>query len=291
MILLIIAMQSYSPISERYLKKLKFQKRVSLTLECLREILILHIQSIPFGNLNAFLGKEISLDLEEIANKLLDDSREGYCFEHNILTRHVLNELGFEAFNLLGRVYYQNKHITTPPKTHLVTIVKLDGELFLFDPGFGGMTPTGILSLSQINKTQETPYESFRLIDVKDSGVNQAALYGMKIMLQAYVKNNWINMYAFDPENQVVESDLMVANWYVSTSPKSLFTQNLVFSTIHDNQRKTINNNVMKLYSKNNVLQKDLRNVEDYKKCFQEIFNLNISTNDLFLLSKKLEIS
>ena len=65
------------------------------------------------------------MELSQIADKLLDQGREGYCLEQSTLTRTVLSELGYEAFNLLGRVYYQSQPIEAPIRTHLVTVVKL----------------------------------------------------------------------------------------------------------------------------------------------------------------------
>lgn len=281
-------MDSSLSISRQYLNKIGFHRNVSLTFDDLSEILNLHIENIPFGNLDAFLGNGISVDVEQVAKKLLDDEREGYCLEQNVLTTYVLNELGFEAFNLLARVYYQGTHVDAPIKTHLLTIVKLNNELFLFDPGFGGMTPTGVLSLSKINEVQDTPYESFRLVDVLNSGVAESALLGMKFMLQVYIKDTWINVYAFNPEHRVAQSDIITANWYISTSPQSLFTQNLMFSAIYDGKRKTINNNVMKEYSNTGIHKKTLISIEDYRKCFKENFNLSIPDQDLNLLLMKL---
>ena len=139
-------------ISQRYLKKIGFNRKFVPTLANLKELLALHIQNIPFGNLAPFLGDDVSLDTQVIVDKLLDHGREGYCLEQSTLTKIVLNELGFEAFNLLGRVYYQNIKVEmTPTRTHLVTIVKIDQNLYLYDPGFGGMTPTGVLSLNEVN--------------------------------------------------------------------------------------------------------------------------------------------
>ena len=201
-------------ISQQYLKKIGFNREFVPTLENLKELLALHIQNIPFGNLDSFLGDDVSLDPQVIVDKLLDHGREGYCLEQSTLTKIVLNELGFEAFNLLGRVYYQNMKVEmTPTRTHLVTIVKIDQNLYLYDPGFGGMTPTGVLSLNEVNTVQQTPLEKFRLIDVKDTDIPEFALTEMKFMVQAYVKDVWVNVYAFNPEQAVAESDLIIANW------------------------------------------------------------------------------
>ena len=277
-------------ISQRYLKKIGFNREFVPTLENLKELLALHIQNIPFGNLAPFLGDDVSLDIQVIANKLLDQGREGYCLEQSTLTKNVLNELGFETFNLLGRVYYQNMKVEmTPTRTHLVTIVKIDQTLYLYDPGFGGMTPTGVLSLNEVNTIQQTPLEKFRLIDVKDTDIPEFALTEMKFMVQAYVKDVWVNVYAFNPEQAVAESDLIIANWYISTSPKSIFTQNLMLSIVKNNERISLNNNVLRTHGKSGSTKKELITLDDYQTTLKSVFNINIKQIDMLKIVHKIK--
>lgn len=279
-------------ISQRYLKKIGFNRKFVPTLANLKELLALHIQNIPFGNLDSFLGDDVSLDPQVIADKLLDQGREGYCLEQSTLTKIVLNELGFEAFNLLGRVYYQNMKVEmTPTRTHLVTIVKIDQTLYLYDPGFGGMTPTGVLSLNEVNTVQQTPLEKFRLIDVKDTDIPEFALTEMKFMVQAYVKDVWVNVYAFNPEQEVAESDLIIANWYISTSPKSIFTQNLMLSIIRNNERMSLNNNVLRTHGKSGSTKKELITLDDYQTTLKSVFNINIEQIDMLKIVDKINKS
>ena len=279
-------------ISQRYLKKIGFNREFAPTLENLKELLALHIQNIPFGNLASFLGDDVSLDIQVIADKLLDQGREGYCLEQSTLTKNVLNELGFEAFNLLGRVYYQNIKVEmTPTRTHLVTIVKIDQTLYLYDPGFGGMSPTGVLSLNEVNTIQQTPLEKFRLIDVKDTDIPEFALTEMKFMVQAYVKDVWVNVYAFNPEQAVAESDLIIANWYISTSPKSIFTQNLMLSIIRNNERISLNNNVLRIHGKSGSTKKELITLDDYQTTLKSVFNINIEQIDMLKIVHKINKS
>ena len=279
-------------ISQRYLKKIGFNREFAPTLENLKELLALHIQNIPFGNLASFLGDDVSLDIQVIADKLLDQGREGYCLEQSTLTKNVLNELGFEAFNLLGRVYYQNMKVEmTPTRTHLVTIVKIDQTLYLYDPGFGGMSPTGVLSLNEVNTVQQTPLEKFRLIDVKDTDIPEFALTEMKFMVQAYVKDVWVNVYAFNPEQEVAESDLIIANWYISTSPKSIFTQNLMLSIIRNNERMSLNNNVLRTHGKSGSTKKELITLDDYQTTLKSVFNINIEQIDMLKIVDKINKS
>ena len=59
-----------------------------------------HANSIPFENLNIVLKHGISLDLDAVQDKLVHQSRGGYCFEHNLLFSALLERLGFEVRRL-----------------------------------------------------------------------------------------------------------------------------------------------------------------------------------------------
>lgn len=70
----------------------------------MRALHLLHPQAIPFENLAVLLGRPVKLDLASIQRKLVTDRRGGYCYEHNLLLRSVLQTLGFRVRSFAGRV-------------------------------------------------------------------------------------------------------------------------------------------------------------------------------------------
>ncbi|MEB6481092.1 arylamine N-acetyltransferase family protein [Acinetobacter vivianii] len=270
-----------STISTDYLNKLGFEDDFSPTLAHLKNLLSLHVQTIPFGNFSSFLGREVSLASDQLAQKLLRNDQGGYCLEHSTLTRLALNELGYDAYNVLGRVYYQGTPISTPVRTHLVTLVRIDQQLFLYDPGFGGMTPTSILSMNRIGEAQTTPLESFRLVEVAQSGLSGEVLTGMKYMLQVCIHNEWINVYAIDPEQQIAHADAQVANWFISTSTESLFTQHLMLSTANTQMRITLKDRVLRTHSKGGSNKKEFTNFDEFERTIKTVFQMNIGDEQL----------
>ncbi|WEI19923.1 arylamine N-acetyltransferase [Acinetobacter proteolyticus] len=264
-------------ISALYLKKLGFEGEFLPTLANLKLLLNLHVQTIPFGNFSSFLGEKVSLEPNQLAQKLLLDGREGYCLEQSSLTRVVLTELGYEAYNVLGRVYYQSSPITTPVRTHLVTLVCINQHLFLYDPGFGGMTPTTVLSLDQVGETQLTPLEPFRFVEAAQSGLDLAVLTEMQYMLQVYLHDQWINVYAINPEQHIADADALVANWYISTSPESLFTQYLMLSTANSEMRITLKDRVLRTHGKGGSNKKELTNFDEFEQTIKSVFRIDIS--------------
>ncbi|MGE8645604.1 arylamine N-acetyltransferase family protein [Acinetobacter vivianii] len=274
-----------STISTDYLNKLGFEDDFSPTLAHLKTLLSLHVQTIPFGNFSSFLGREVSLASDQLAQKLLRNAQGGYCLEHSTLTRLALNELGYDAYNVLGRVYYQGTPVITPVMSHLVTLVRIDQQLFLYDPGFGGMTPTNILSMNRIGEAQTTPLESFRFVEVAQSG---EVFTGMKYMLQVCIHNEWINVYAIDPEQQVAHADAQVANWFISTSPESLFTQHLMLSTATTEMRITLKDRVLRTHGKGGSNKKEFTNFDEFERTIKTGFQMNICDEQLQAAWEKL---
>src|SRR5215469_12971876 len=63
-----------------------------------------HVAAIPFESLDPLLGRPVSLELDALQAKLVGSRRGGYCFEHNILFRAVLQKIGFQIVSLGARM-------------------------------------------------------------------------------------------------------------------------------------------------------------------------------------------
>ena len=278
-------------ISSEYLNKLGFEGEFLPTLDHLKSLLNLHVQRIPFGNFSSFLGEDVSLVPEQLAQKLLLDGRESYCLEQSTLTRVALTELGYNAYNVLGRVYYQSTPVITPVRTHLVTLVYIEQQLFLYDPGFGGMTPTAILSLNKIGDTQQTPLEPFRWVEVAQSGLEETILTEMRYMLQVCIHNEWINVYAIDPHQRISEADAWLANWYISTSPESLFTQHLMLFTANSNTRMTLKDRVLRIHGQQKSEKHVLSSFDEFERTIRTVFQIDITQQELKAAWAKLALN
>src|SRR5262249_12522387 len=94
-----------------------------------------HATSVPFENLDIFLGRPIRIDLESVQAKLVHARRGGYCFEQNTLFAAVLEQLGFPVTCLAARVRLGASRVL--PRTHMVLKVEAEGASWLADVGFG----------------------------------------------------------------------------------------------------------------------------------------------------------
>lgn len=176
-----------------------------------------HVRTVPFGNVDVLLGHPPSLELSDIADKLVHRRRGGYCFEHGLLFAAALERLGYHVTRCLARVQPDSPG---GAKTHLVLVVDVRGKRFLADTGFG----SGLLVPLPLEDGATTehggwPYRLrrdgrlWRLEKPGDGGAD------------------WTAVYAFDetPQRPI---DYVVANHFTATHPRSPFTQRLIVQRI-----------------------------------------------------------
>lgn len=200
---------------EQYCKRIGFAGSLHCDLPTLRQLHHLHPQTIPFENLDSWLGRPVVLEPAAVFAKLVTRQRGGYCFEHNLLFRLVLEALGFRVKGLAARVVWNLPAGFTLPRTHMLLLLTLDGQRLVADVGFGGLTLTAPLELDTTAE-QPTPHESFRIVTEGEHNV-----------VQAQVAGSWQALYRFGLEEQM-PSDYAMANWYVSMHPQSRFVQQLI---------------------------------------------------------------
>lgn len=105
------------------------------TIENLSQLQRLHMQHVPFENLDVIRRVPIYLNHKLIYDKVINRNRGGYCYEVNGLFRWLLNELGYNAHHVAATVKRPNGKFARP-NTHVAIIVELD-QPYLVDVGFG----------------------------------------------------------------------------------------------------------------------------------------------------------
>ncbi|WP_460057107.1 arylamine N-acetyltransferase family protein [Pseudomonas sp. S2_D06] len=212
-----------------YLRRLGFDAPPAPTLETLRQLQLRHTGVFPFENLTTLSGEPVLIDLPSIEQKVLHDGRGGYCYELNNLFLALLQDLGFDARAISGRVVMGQPEGAWTARTHRLSLVIINDVRYITDVGFGGMVPTAPLLLDT-RAEQPTPHESYR-IDLHVDGFT----------LRANVAGEWRAMYIFDLQRQE-DIDFAVGNWYVSTHPESTFVKQLTVARTGEGWRRTLNN-------------------------------------------------
>ena len=141
---------------DKYLKRIGFRGTAKRDLPSLNALVLAQLTHVPFENLDIWAnGCCPSLEKADLYEKIVVQNRGGYCFELNTLFRHLLNYLGFEAYQAVSSLV--NEDGTAHPAAHNVILCRLDGEKYLIDVGFGGPVPMGAMPL------KESAWENFKL--------------------------------------------------------------------------------------------------------------------------------
>lgn len=123
---------------ENYLKRFKASPTQEHFLQNLAELQSLHMQHIPFENLDVIRRTPIYLNLDSIYKKIVNQHRGGYCYEINGLFQWLLSQLGFDA-KLISATVQKPDGSWSKADTHAAILVSLD-TLYLVDAGFGDST-------------------------------------------------------------------------------------------------------------------------------------------------------
>jgi len=130
---------------QAYLDRVGFRGVPRPDLETLRALHRLHLERIPYENLDVQLGRRVTIDIAPIYEKLVDQRRGGWCYEMNGLLSWALDEIGFKVTRMAGgvmRVAMGDGNVGN----HLVLRVDLDRP-YLADVGFsdGMLEPVPIV--------------------------------------------------------------------------------------------------------------------------------------------------
>ena len=260
---------------DAYTRRIGFSGERSPTLQTLRELHMRHTETIPFENLNPFLGWPVRLDAVSLQHKLVSSGRGGYCYEQNLLFRHALEALGFNVIGLAARVVWNVPEGAVLPRTHMLLRVNVEGQAYVADVGFGGQTLTTPIRLEP-DIEQPTPHGTFRLI--RD---------GEEFVLQAKLVEQWKPLYHFSLQEQL-QPDYEMANWYVSCHPQSRFVNALLAARTAKDRRYALQNNQFSVHYLNGATERRvLATSGEMREVLQGPFGLTLP--DAPELDRKLE--
>lgn len=205
-----------------------------------------HQLAVPFEDLDPCeLRKPVSLELDELFNKIVVERRGGYCFELNKLFEALLRACGFELWPSIGRNVRGSAgglQDELPPVMHRSEIVRLDGKLYGVDVGYGGPMPACAFLLEDGARV-ESCGQLFELRRLDDAWWQIA-----------YRRVNAEPDAPFAPvvnfmESPAQEADFELMSYWCCNHPSSPFLNNLICN------RRLKGGNV---YLRNNVLTRTL---------------------------------
>lgn len=197
-----------------YFRRIGYSGPAAADTATLQALMRHQLFALPFENLDVQAGKIVSMEPDDIANKLLQQSRGGYCYELNGLFTMALETLGITYRFVAARpMFYPARR----PKTHMAVIAEVDGRQWLCDLGFGSYGIRAPLALDELDTDIIQDFDTFRLS--RDASGDY--------LLQAMVDGDWCDQYGFDlsPQEWI---DFVPANYLNSTHPDAVFVQKLL---------------------------------------------------------------
>jgi N-hydroxyarylamine O-acetyltransferase len=247
-----------------YFERIAYDGPHVVNRDALARVAYRHALSIPFENLDPFLGIRVSLDPEAVEEKLVTRRRGGWCFEHNLLLGNALRAMGFDVRDLAGRVVWRREPDAVAARTHRVLQVRCDGRDWLVDAGFGGQSLTGVLEMDGEGE-QATPHGPFRLRGL-----------GGERLLETRVRDEWLPMYRFDlqPQQPV---DFEAANFQLAHDPGSHFVNELIAALPTPEGRHTLRNGELAWHGLGNTQRRQLGSAAEAMTALRDIFRINLA--------------
>ena len=197
-----------------YLKRIGFIGEIKIDHETLSELQYRHYTSVPYENIDILNNIPLSLDLNDLYEKVVIRKRGGFCFELNALYNELLVKLGFNTTNFFARFLLDEPEI--PMRRHRIMRVDIDGEYYIADVGVGSVVPERSLKLVE-NDVTEIRGVQYKFI--KDDFLGWVLMY-------KYISGNkdWRELYSFTEEPQI-EVDFVQPNFFCQYHDDSIFNK------------------------------------------------------------------
>lgn len=245
-----------------YLRRISIEPPGELTAHVLAELTRAHMEAVPFENLEITdQRRSPSLEPEDLYQKIVLDRRGGYCFELNKLFYLLLKELGFSCCPVGARVVM---NMPLPrPVSHRATVVRLGGEPWFVDVGFGGPGPRGILSMTS-REEQRVAGASYL---VEESG-------GVYSVCRRAGEDLELLMTFRDEPFEELDFDIL--HGYFSVHPKSVFTYKRVLSLRLPDGVMTLTGDELTAIRGSQIETRTLEGEDEIRRLIAEEFQLSI---------------
>jgi len=249
---------------DAYLKRINFAGSIAPTLETLEMVHRLHPAAIPFENLDPLMELPVRLHLRDLEQKLLFERRGGYCFEHNLLLKAVLESMDFRVTPLAAGVLWGHEegYVQTALR-HMALLVDVGGAPYLVDVGFGGQVMTAPLKL-RADLEQSTPNERYRLLGGHP-----------KWRLESEIAGSWMPLYEFTLAPQTLD-DYLAANDLTMAA----FRDDLVAARVEGPKRHALRNARLNTHENGETRTRMLTSLLELRDVLSTVFGIQLPDTD-----------
>ena len=247
---------------QAYLKRIGFAGEIRLDYDTLHKLQRLHLQNIPYENLDIMRNIPLSLEPKDMFEKIVIRGRGGYCFELNGLFTWLLRTLGFPVIEYMGRFLRDETEI--PMRRHRVMRVTCAEGDYLADVGVGQIVPRKPLPLAA-GIISEQGDERYKL-EMEDF---------LGYVLYDWKRNEWRRVYSFTEEPQL-NLDFIQPTYYCENHPDSYFRTMDMVHIFTENGRKSIAGREIKIFSPEGVEVITPANEAEYKQLLDKHFGIRL---------------
>ncbi|WP_160040653.1 arylamine N-acetyltransferase family protein [Paenibacillus sp. USDA918EY] len=248
---------------QAYLRRIGIEGESSPNLDFLTRLQQRHMFTVPFENLDVMNKTEITLDPDSMFAKIVHNRRGGFCYELNGLFYRLLQELGYEAELLSGRVAADD-HTYGPEFDHMLILVRLDQD-YVVDVGFGDSVRSPLpMSGEEVSDVSGT-YRIRKNPDESDG-----------FFFQKFLGNQWVSEFAFTNLPRRL-SDFHEMCKYQQQSPKSHFTKKAIVSLAAEDGRITLSGEKLIITEKGRKNEALLTSPDEIKHVLKDCFGIIIS--------------
>lgn len=218
---------------DSYLSRIQVEELPRVDLAYLSTLQLAHLKTVPFENLDIHCGRDISLELGAVFEKVVVNKRGGFCYELNSLFHALLCEIGFNASIISARGTKAGGGFA-PEFDHLALVVEIEGLSHLVDVGFGRFTISPLpirMGVSLYDGVSEFQFSKS---------------HGDYIEVSRLEDGVAVPEYIFSMVERDV-SEFQHMSEYHQKSADSHFTQKKVISVLRDDGRITLSDTQLKI--------------------------------------------
>ncbi len=243
-----------------YLKRIGYTGPVEPTIDTLVQLHRAHLFSVPFENLDIFLGRPIELNIRSFYDKVVRKKRGGYCYELNGLFGWLLTAFGFNVTMLSAHVFKNG--IFGPEFDHMVLLVEAEKPM-IADVGFGDsfITPIGF--------DGETSLQQGYFYRLEKSGSQWV------LQRRDPARSNWTPLYIFSPISRALE-DYSGMNVYHQTSGDSNFTRKPFCTKATADGRITLLDNRLIMTSRGEREEMPITGASEYNSMLKKYLGIDL---------------
>ncbi|MBQ3792107.1 MAG: arylamine N-acetyltransferase [Clostridia bacterium] len=242
-----------------YLKRIGYTGDGRPCLRTLADLQKAHLVSVPYETLDLVRGVPVSLDPEDIFEKIVVRGRGGYCFELNELYVGLLESLSFRVTRRFSR--FLKGETGLPKPRHLLPVVSLPDGDYLSDVGVAFFSPMQPIRLSEgLQRTERGDWE------IRTDPVLGKTMYQV-------LEDSLLPVLTI-PEEIAFPVDFTAIHYFCCTSPDSHFLSHPILGLRTENGHAMYRCGVLTL-EENGVSRKiEIRDDVAFKRMLLEVFHL-----------------